>query len=84
MKFRTGVLVGLVVGYYYGAKAGRARYEQIERWLEPIRESEVYQRSTAQLRDALGASVRETRARAKEAAFGPDGRTVLDFHSKTG
>jgi hypothetical protein len=29
MKFRTGLVIGLGVGYVLGAKAGRERYEQI-------------------------------------------------------
>ncbi|MFQ5472161.1 MAG: hypothetical protein ACE5FA_04650 [Dehalococcoidia bacterium] len=29
MKFKTGVLVGLAVGYVLGAKAGRERYDEI-------------------------------------------------------
>ena len=42
MSFKAGLLVGAAVGYYYGAKAGRARYEQIERYLQPLRESEQW------------------------------------------
>lgn len=37
MKFRYGVIIGLAVGYYLGAKAGQERYEQIERILDKIR-----------------------------------------------
>jgi hypothetical protein len=29
MRFRTGLIIGLAVGYYFGTKAGRERYEQI-------------------------------------------------------
>lgn len=31
MKFKTGLTVGIVVGYVLGARAGRDRYEQIKR-----------------------------------------------------
>jgi hypothetical protein len=34
MRFRTGVLVGAVIGYYFGAKAGRERYEQLRKVVE--------------------------------------------------
>jgi hypothetical protein len=31
VKFRLGVIIGFGTGYYLGAKAGRARYEQLRR-----------------------------------------------------
>jgi len=37
MGFKTGALVGFAFGYYLGAKAGRERYEQINRWIEQAR-----------------------------------------------
>ena len=37
MGFKTGVIVGLAAGYYLGAKAGRERYEQINRWIDQVR-----------------------------------------------
>jgi hypothetical protein len=37
MRFRTGLVVGLAVGYYFGTRAGRERYEQIEQWLGRVR-----------------------------------------------
>jgi len=43
MRFRTGLLIGLAVGYYYGSKAGHERYEQIEVWLDNIRDTTTYQ-----------------------------------------
>ena len=36
MRFRTSAAAGFVVGYYLGARAGRARYEQIRRVLDAI------------------------------------------------
>jgi hypothetical protein len=47
MKFRTGLIIGGAVGYYYGAKAGRERYEQIDAVLAKVRARPQYQ----QLRD---------------------------------
>jgi hypothetical protein len=32
MRFRIGLLVGAILGYVLGARAGRERYEQIKRW----------------------------------------------------
>jgi hypothetical protein len=28
-KFRTGLLLGFAVGYYFGAQAGKERYDQL-------------------------------------------------------
>ena len=33
MKFRTGAVIGFAAGYYFGAKAGRERYEQLRKLL---------------------------------------------------
>jgi hypothetical protein len=42
MTFKAGLVVGAAVGYYFGAKAGRERYHQIERYLQPLRESQQW------------------------------------------
>ncbi|MEZ5141071.1 MAG: YtxH domain-containing protein [Acidimicrobiales bacterium] len=42
MRFRLGLAIGLAVGYYYGAKAGRERYHQIEDVLDRVRDSSLY------------------------------------------
>jgi hypothetical protein len=44
-KFRFGALVGLAVGYYLGAKAGRERYEQLNRLLQQARSSPAYEQA---------------------------------------
>lgn len=36
MRFRLGLLAGFAVGYYFGAKAGRVRYEQMRRAIEKV------------------------------------------------
>ena len=36
MRFRTGVIAGLAVGYYLGARAGRERYEQLRSALDAL------------------------------------------------
>jgi hypothetical protein len=41
MRFRIGVVIGFGVGYYLGAKAGRQRYEQIQRWFDKAKNSEI-------------------------------------------
>lgn len=52
VSFRTGLVVGLAVGYHLGAKAGRRRYEQIRRILAPIRQSDTYRAVSSSLREA--------------------------------
>jgi hypothetical protein len=36
MKLRTGLVIGFGAGYYFGAKAGRERYEQIRSVIDRI------------------------------------------------
>jgi hypothetical protein len=60
MRFRTGVLVGLAVGYYYGAKAGRERYQQIDDYLERIRGSEAYHDLVERLSALADAGIEQT------------------------
>jgi hypothetical protein len=49
MRFRTGLAVGLAVGYYYGAKAGPERYQQIDEYLSQVRSSPTYHQVVARL-----------------------------------
>jgi len=42
MGFKTGAVVGFAVGYYLGSKAGRERYEQINAWIDQVRDSDAY------------------------------------------
>lgn len=41
MRFRTGLLIGLAVGYYFGTRAGRERYEQIQDAFQGFLESDM-------------------------------------------
>lgn len=51
MRFRLGVVVGFAAGYYLGSKAGRERYEQIEEWLDRIRDTAQYEDARTKLTD---------------------------------
>ena len=63
MRFKVGVAVGLGVGYYFGAKAGRSRYDQIERWLSRARQSGISEVATDKAKAVVDLSV----VRAREA-----------------
>lgn len=62
MRFRLGLLIGLGTGYYYGAKAGQARYEQLNEMLEKAKRSEAYETASEKAK----AVVDITRERAKD------------------
>lgn len=47
MKWRLALVAGFVVGYVLGARAGRARYEQLRRRLERLRDSRIFDRLQA-------------------------------------
>jgi hypothetical protein len=54
MRFRAGFIVGAAIGYYYGAKAGRERYEQLDRALERVRRHPSYQQASEVVTGRLG------------------------------
>ena len=41
MRFRLGFVSGFAAGYFLGAKAGRQRYEEIQRTLDKVRSTEA-------------------------------------------
>ena len=47
MRIRIGFFIGFAVGYYFGAKAGRERYEQLRRWIGHARESAPVEKAHA-------------------------------------
>ena len=46
MRFRFGFVTGMATGYYLGAKAGRQRYDQINRTIAKVKRSEAYEEVT--------------------------------------
>jgi hypothetical protein len=46
MRFRLGFFIGFGAGYWFGAKAGRQRYEQMERWVTRAKRSEAFETAT--------------------------------------
>ena len=43
MKFKFGLILGVAVGYYFGAMAGRERYQQMNRMLRKLRRSDAFE-----------------------------------------
>ena len=70
VRFKTGLLVGLAVGYYYGAKAGRERFVQLDSYLAQIRSTDAYQELRDRLGDLAVESISRTRDLVDEVAFG--------------
>ncbi len=58
---RTGLLIGFGAGYYFGAKAGRERFEQLDRVLTKVRESEAIDTATEKAKAVIDLSVERAR-----------------------
>ena len=61
MRFRLGWVTGFSVGYYLGAKAGRQRYEQLNRLLHKLRRSDAFETASERARTTLEGSVEKAR-----------------------
>jgi len=61
MRFRSGLVVGVAVGYYFGAKAGRERFEQMDRWVRRARQSGVSEAAADKARAVIDLSVERAR-----------------------
>lgn len=70
MRFRTGLIVGLAVGYYYGAKAGRDRFHQIDQYLDKVRRTAGYQDLRIKVNDGVREGTTAARRVIEETAFG--------------
>ena len=46
MKLRIGFVLGFSLGYYLGAKAGRERYQQLNRLIGKVKRSEAVDTAT--------------------------------------
>lgn len=54
MRFRVGLTMGFAAGYVLGARAGRARYDQIVKAARRFRKTESVQNLTDRSRAVLG------------------------------
>jgi hypothetical protein len=76
MRFRLGLVTGLATGYYLGARAGRQRYDQINRAVARVRRSDAFEVATERARSVVEEGVEKARAvidhDADDAAIGGD------------
>ena len=61
MRFRLGLVTGFAAGYYLGARAGRQRYDQINRALRKVRRSDAFEVATEKARTAVEEGVDKAR-----------------------
>lgn len=61
MRFRFGMMIGFAGGYYLGARAGRERYEQINKALAKVRGSDTVERATDTAKAAVDVGVERAR-----------------------
>jgi hypothetical protein len=66
MKFRLGLITGLIIGFLLGARAGRERYDQIMAAYNKIRSNDIVRNTT----DLAEKSTRRTRAAAGNTLVG--------------
>lgn len=71
MRFRTGLIIGLAVGYYYGTRAGRERYLQIEQWLDRVRSTTTFREARTKLSDGLREGTAVARRLVEDVTAGP-------------
>ena len=53
MRFRLGLVTGFAAGYYLGAKAGRQRYDQINRQVARLKRSDAFEEVTEKAKSAV-------------------------------
>ena len=66
MRGRLGVLIGFGAGYVLGAKAGRERYEQLQRLYENVVNSPGFQQATGKAKEAVGTGLGQAKDLASE------------------
>ena len=76
MRFRFGLVVGFGLGYYFGAMAGRQRYEQINRLLRLAKQSETFGAASDKAKAVIDLGVERARdlveSRTGNGAGGPE------------
>jgi hypothetical protein len=83
MGFRLGVIVGFGAGYYLGARAGRERYEDINRLLRKAKRSDQFETATDTARSVVDRGV-DRAMDVIDSKVGGDGNEGSDTGSDTG
>lgn len=89
MRFRLGLVTGFATGYYLGAKAGRQRYDQINRQLARLRRSEALEQAAERARTVVDEGVEKARSLVETRAgnghgYGPEDDSGLIVSADTG
>jgi hypothetical protein len=61
MRFRAGLVIGFGTGFYFGAMAGRERYEQINRALRRAKGSDAFDAATGKAKAVVDLGVERAR-----------------------
>jgi len=62
MRFRLGMVTGFAAGYYLGARAGRQRYDQINRSLSKLRGSDTFETAADRAKAIVEEGVEKARS----------------------
>jgi hypothetical protein len=62
LGYRVPLVAGFGLGYYFGSKAGRVRYDQIQRWLHNARKSGPVEKVQAAVEPVVERIRRQTEA----------------------
>ena len=57
MRFRLGLTIGFASGYYLGSRAGRERYDQINRTIRKVKRSDAFEVATEKAKAAADLGV---------------------------
>lgn len=80
MRLRFGLLIGGALGYLFGTRAGRERYEQLRSTYESVRNSEKVNTLTDKARSASESGLENIKEKAKAATA--DGTPIANAVDK--
>ena len=62
MRFRLGFVTGMATGYYFGARAGRQRYDQMNRAIAKLRRSDAFEEAAELAKSVVEEGVEKARS----------------------